>query len=75
MRTTASRWYAEFPELCPGCGNVAVGSEKARWWARYQCCKCFTEFARFPRTLAWVMPVRTGVCRCLASDNHGRNTR
>lgn len=65
MRSTPVPLRDDIPSVCPGCDRLAVYSEKPRWWARYQCCRCFTEFARFPRTLGRLMPVRTGVCGCL----------
>lgn len=52
------RWDFNMPHRCPLCHVVAVQGKASRWGS-YTCCRCGTEFARFPR-FPW--PRRGVVC-------------
>lgn len=63
-RMRVVKWNTDKPHRCPDCHTCVVWGESPRWWGVYQCCRCSTVFARFPRTLARFMPMRTGMCDC-----------
>ena len=58
------RWNHDKPHRCPSCHAVAVsGRYVARWWRRYECCRCRTRFAALPCLWRLTVPAY-GTCAC-----------
>ncbi|MEU9615916.1 hypothetical protein AB0D56_30805 [Streptomyces sp. NPDC048209] len=52
---TVARWNVDKPHRCPDCHAVAVDMEKPKKWRVYTCCRCGTQFTRWPH-LVFVLP-------------------
>jgi hypothetical protein len=50
------RWDDDKPHRCPYC-NTAPDVGPPTSLAVYECCRCSTRYARWPR-LAWLLPIR-----------------
>lgn len=53
-------WNDDKHHRCPRCHAITDPEHVSRW-AVVTCCRCGTNFSRFPR-LAWILPKRGVVC-------------